>query len=139
MMSRRVKLFDPHALDRLRDRCWIDLTYPRAQELLQRAIPILRAANGEWLFVELEGAYAVLVRKSGVVKTALTLEHAFSNCPQGMFWFLVSNGHLIAAMNLRLFYVTGNLPEAHGSDEGNYKYPKARAKILWEAFHWQKK
>lgn len=138
-MSRRVKLFDPHALDRLRERCWMDLDYPKAQALLQTAVPILRAANGEWLFVEMEGAYAVLVRQSGVVRTALTLEHAFANCPQGMFYFLVSTGHLIAALNLRLFYVTGVLPEAHGSDDGNYKYSKRKARILWEAFHWQQK
>lgn len=128
-----------HAIARLRERCGIEMTRRQVQVSVQTAKTILHSAAGEWLFLETEGRYAVLIRNNQTVKTAITLEHAFSNCPHGVFHFLLTSGYLIAAMNLRLFYVSGVLPPQHGSDDGNYKYPKSRAKILWDAFHWQKK
>lgn len=136
MSSNKVS---PHVIQRLRERCGIETSAHQVVVYLQTAKTILRSAGGEWLFMEVEGRYAVLVRQQKTVKTALTPEHAFSNCPKGMFYFLVTSGYLIVAMNLRLFYVSGVLPPQHGSDEGNYKYPKGRAKILWDAFRWQKK
>lgn len=137
-MGRRPPPFEPHALSRLVDRCHIRVDPREAVSLLRTAERVLNSSTGEWLLVEWQGFYAVLIRRDGIVRTALTLEHAFADCPKGLFMHLLRTSRLVVALNLRAMYVSGQLPVPHGTDDGNYKYHKRQADFLWRVFAWKK-
>ena len=134
--SRKGKVLDSHAVERLEERCGIKVTMSEAIGLVQGAELMFKAANGDYHLVEYGNRFAVLLKNDGEVRTVLTLEHAFTNAPQGVFCFLVSTGRLIPAINIRTMFTRGLLPEGRGSDQSNYKYPKQKAQVLWDAFKW---
>jgi hypothetical protein len=76
--------------------------------------------------------------RNGAVVTALSVEHSFSNCPQGAFYALMRSGNLSTAMKLRLLWLDGLLPSPHGVDDSNYKYPKAKARLLWNSIRFSR-
>ena len=135
--SQRRKIITGHAIERLKERCGITgLTEAQACGMVQGAEKMFKGSSGEYLLVEEGLRYAVLVRSEGVVRTVLSLEQAFANAPQGVFYILMCTGRMVPAISLRGFYHRGELPPAHGIDQSNYKYPKVKASVIWNAFGW---
>jgi hypothetical protein len=139
MPSRTKKLeATPHCLGQLRNRCGIiAINSDQLCGLVQNEGRMLyRGANGDAILIRAHNRLAVVVKAKGKLVTSITLEHAFANCPRACFLVLMSAGEMVPALNMRTLYVKGHLPKAHGTDDGNYKYPKQRAQAIWDVFTW---
>lgn len=123
-----------HALSQMRVRCGIDMDPKTLLGRLQSALKLYVGPNGDYRMIRLNRRVAVLVVRAGTVVTALSVQHAFSNCPKGTFYSLIVAGYLQLAVSLRMQLIRGELPSPHGTDDSNYKYPKTKARVLWDSF-----
>jgi hypothetical protein len=115
-------------------RCGLCLPTNKLLGALQCSELLYKAPNGDYRLIRHGTRFAVLVIRDRVVVTVVSLEQAFSNCPQATFYALLCRGLLVPALNMRSFYAQKRLPPAHGTDATNFKYPKVKAKAVWGAF-----
>ncbi len=127
-----------HCLIQLQKRCGISIEEPDVLKRLRvdTGRMLFKAANGDFILIKVGGRFGVVVERDGILTTAVTLEHAFANCPKAAFHALMCAGEMVPALNMRAMHVKGLLPTPHGTDDGNYKYAKAKAQIVWDTFIW---
>lgn len=128
-----------HAFSQLRTRCGIDITHQELDRLLQSSIVVCQTPNGTYKLTKRGKRFAVFVVNTGTVVTALSVEHAFSNCPVACFYALLRRGQLAPAVKLRLLWGQGMLPPQHGTDPSNYRFDKRAAQKIWRMFNFREK
>lgn len=99
-----------HFLIRLRERYGIPRSRLEVVRSLTTASTVYEMASGSVIGLEFPDGYAFGIMRNMVLVTAVSVEQACSNCPQGVFGYLLLRGKLQEALNIRTRYHTHRLP-----------------------------
>lgn len=125
-----------HVIEQLRDRCGVEVHKHELHTLEQTSEYLYGTPNGIARLVSIRGRPAVLILQGRTAVTAITLEMAFSDCPEAVFFSLVARGEVDLAIKLRIKKLRKQLPRPSDLSERHYKYSRGKARIVWSVFRW---
>lgn len=128
MDSRRVKITE-HALVQLGRRYGLAPTKAELRAMLANAVPLFTTASGQAIGFESSIGLVFGVLRHGALVTVITPEMAFADCPQSVFHYLISQGHLVRALALRAAWHAGRLPSPSSTAS-----PHPNDLVVWSAF-----